>query len=354
MHRKQTIHQALEARLKEAGGQTREHQKVILQDLSAGRDAQTLERERKAIDDLLERAASYLHELQNFFGAREITVLDDGQLTDKQDRERVIGLAQQVYEPAAVAAAMRHDADELLDRLFRPSPSEVYVRNRRRSLLQHVEAHFILAELYTVLQIRKEAAVEEYKLVIEKGEALYQKLVRRTKRMADGNEKIPDRYYAFMMLAAHDVAAAYKRKYDLENPRPDKYGLHQEKVKLPVARFDGWSLGVSEGERLVMSKDYKSAVEWYCRMWDVVTRHFSEKTPELFGTAHEFDRYLKDLDQLGIRACVFGRIPAATVTCEAPEDFAKACGFKSKGGSCLRITVPETDRLLARYIQNTK
>lgn len=354
MQRKQTIRQALEARLEEAGLQTREHREAILNDLSAGRNAQTLEKERKAIDDLLERATSYLHELQNFLGAREIAVLDDGQRSDKHDRERVIGLAQQVYEPAAVAAAMRHDADGLLAHLLRPSSSDVYVRNRRRSLLQHVEAHFILAELYTILQIRKEAAVEEYKLVIEKGETLYQTLVRQTKKMADGNEKIPDRYYAFMMLAAHDVAAAYKRKYDLENPRPDRYGLHQEKVKLPVARFDEGRLGVSEGERLVMSKDYKSAVEWYCRMWDVVMDHFSEKTPELFGTTHEFSRYLNDLDQLGIRACVFGRVEHATMSCTAQDDLAKACGYKSKGGVCLRISPEETDRLLTRRAQDTR
>lgn len=198
-----------------------------------------------------------------------------GEHLDKGDYPKIVGLSKTIYDSAMRTLRLTRDFDAFRKLKGRPIPLD--------SLKRKVRAHFTLAELYVALGVRIDPSIEdksaraEYEKVITEGEQLYKELEKQ------GNSHI-DR-----LRLAHDIAASYKRLFDLylEAEKSEEYGF----VK------DG-----KERHELITK-----ARKWYHKMFDIANRvetFTSEDAKKLFPTSYEFNRYLADIKELEA-GCVF-------------------------------------------------
>jgi hypothetical protein len=223
-----------------------------------------------------------LHETCEKFDAllelldKEHVVMRSGENLNQENYPKIEELSQIIYEEAMLALRLQRDFDAFRKLKGIEAPSD--------SLKRKARLHFILAEYYIATGIRTDPFIKdmsaraEYEKVINEGKELYDILKEQ------GNGILT------RARTAHDIAASYKRLFDLfeESDKSDVYGyMIKENTEI---RIHPW---------------IKEARRWYYIMFDIsheLEGRFEAK--DIFHTNYEFKRYLRDIEELEV-GCTF-------------------------------------------------
>jgi len=266
-----------------------------------------MQEESAEIEQSLAEANARFDMLLNLLGKEHVTH-PFGEI-DERDFPRIEELGEFIYPTAMRSLRLTRDFDAFRQLRGIEVPLD--------SLKRKVRIHFLLAEWYVALGIRLDPSLEdksakaEYLKVIKEGEPLFRALEEQ------GNALVK------RLRVAHNVAASYKRLYDLyeEAEKSERYGFH----------------GDSEERHELIEK----AREWYHKTFDIANITKSLDVRTVFSTAYEFRRYLKDIEELEA-GCVFQLLyeDREAFRCNSPYQ----CPRKHTTGSCYHIHGTETHK----------
>ncbi|MBW2996443.1 hypothetical protein KY332_04025 [Candidatus Woesearchaeota archaeon] len=300
------------------------------------------------LEDKIAKAEEYLnHSLpetrENFDSLlnlldRERVYVPEGKELTPESYSKAKPLVKSIYKEASKTISITKDKD-LIEKPEIQGLNE-YDANKLislKSLKTIVKARFLLAELYTALGIRLDPALKsrsasaEYRKVIEEGEELYERL-----EQVD-NAKI------LKIRLAHDIGAAYKRRYDLffdsdKKIDSDRYGIIETETN-------------PNKTKPTMHDDVKNSRKWYWKMFDATQQNPGEfNSSEIFSTEYEFRRYSADVEDLKV-GCVFQKLESSKFLCSKQE---LTCTDR-EGSTCyhLRRNKKEYDSVLERAKEMT-
>jgi hypothetical protein len=340
--------QRLEERFKEFDEQEQDMVAQIERPLNDRTGRDLLYSETDEVAKWLTEAREGLDGLLKLLQTNNVVVVNEENLGE-DNREEVVELASKIYTAAKLALHIRHDADEVLKDFNRKrkgvTSNDKYIA-KVHSLTQSIKSHFILTEVYTALGVRFDLTIKNYNAVIEEGKELYRKL----KNFAENNGK-PATFYMMMITLAHDIGAAYKRKYDLENPNTNHYGYDQVGIKshheYQTDKNGNESLVEKQDPLVKVNGEYMKARKWFHTMSDLMQIHDLQDISSIFHTQYEFDRYLEDIYQLKV-ACIYSGVKGEALICNAPDRFAEGCDYNEEGVCDLVVGVRNRGNEVAR------